>query len=102
MIYRTLEQIKVSPYNVDCGNGRSRRFLVEKDKMGFTLTDTLIDAGSATELKYDHHLEACYCISGTGEVGGGNVVAGADCTRRPAQSIDAPRIDKPANHSQPQ
>lgn len=68
MIYRTLKQIENSPYNVDCGNGQSRRFLLEKDNMGFTLTDTLINAGSATELQYERHLEACYCISGTGEI----------------------------------
>lgn len=68
MIYRTLEQIETSPYNVDWGNGRSRRFLLEKDQLGFTLTDTVVDANSETSLQYDHHVEACYCISGTGEV----------------------------------
>jgi len=68
MIYRTLKEIENSSYNVDCGNGRSRRFLIKNDNMGFTLTDTLIEKGSVTEMEYTNHLEACYCISGEGEV----------------------------------
>ncbi|MGI9310772.1 MAG: ectoine synthase [bacterium] len=68
MIYRTLEQVQASKFDVDFGNGRSRRFLTERDHMGFTLTDTVINAGSESELQYARHLEACYCLSGDGEL----------------------------------
>ncbi|MEO9515231.1 MAG: ectoine synthase [Paracoccaceae bacterium] len=68
MIYRTLADIQQSDLNVDCGNGFSRRFLIEKDGMGFSLTDTLIEAGTVTAMHYDRHLEACYCIEGRGTV----------------------------------
>lgn len=68
MIYKTLSDIQKTNLNVDCGNGLSRRFLTEQDGMGFTLTDTLIRAGTVTAMQYDRHLEACYCIEGKGTV----------------------------------
>ncbi len=64
MIVRRLPDVKT----VDWGNGLSRRFLVEADGMGYTLTDTIVSAGSRSSLAYEHHLEACYCIAGRGEV----------------------------------
>ncbi len=68
MLYKTLADIQNTDLNVDCGNGFSRRFLTESDGMGFTLTDTLIRAGTVTAMRYDRHLEACYCIEGLGKV----------------------------------
>jgi L-ectoine synthase len=53
---------------VEWGNGLSRRFLVDTDGMGYTLTDTTVRAGTKSKLEYRAHLEACYCIGGTGEV----------------------------------
>lgn len=53
---------------VDWGNGVSRRFLLASDNMGYTVTDTIVRAGTVSPLEYRHHLEACYCIEGRGEV----------------------------------
>ena len=53
---------------VDWGNGTSYRLLVEKDRMGFAVAHTVVKAGSKSPLQYRNHLEACYCISGTGQV----------------------------------
>lgn len=53
---------------VEWGNGLSHRFLVEDDGMGYTLTDTIVWAGTSSLLEYRKHLEACYCISGEGAV----------------------------------
>lgn len=64
MIVRSLSQVKT----VEWGNGLSRRFLLEADGMGYSLTDTIVRAGSRSLLEYKHHLEACYCIAGKGEV----------------------------------
>ncbi len=36
--------------------------------MGFSLTDTVIEKGALLELEYTHHLEACYCIEGRGQI----------------------------------
>jgi L-ectoine synthase len=64
MIVRQISDVPT----VDWGNGLSRRFLVESDGMGYTVTDTTVRAGTKSRLEYRHHLEACYCIEGTGEV----------------------------------
>lgn len=68
MIIRTLDELAGTKRDVDWGNGRSRRFLIESDKMDFTLTDTIVEAGSRSLLEYKNHLEACYCIEGIGEI----------------------------------
>ena len=36
--------------------------------MPYTMTDTVVDAGTASLLEYKNHIEACYCIEGEGEV----------------------------------
>ncbi len=68
MIIKNLSEITGSERDVAWGNGQSRRFLIEKDGMGYSLTDTIIDAGTESLLEYKNHMEACYCIEGEGEV----------------------------------
>ncbi len=64
MIVRAKSEVKV----VEWGNGLSYRFLTEADNMGFTVAHTVVTAGSKSPLHYRRHLEACYCISGRGQV----------------------------------
>jgi L-ectoine synthase len=64
LIIRELSDVK----SVEWGNGVSRRFLLESDGMGYSLTDTVVTAGTKSRLEYERHLEACYCIAGSGEV----------------------------------
>lgn len=54
--------------DVDSEQWRSRRLLLAKDGMGFSLHDTLIKEGEALHLWYKNHLEAVYCIEGEGEI----------------------------------
>lgn len=54
--------------SVEWGNGLSQRFLTLRDGMGYTITDTIVRAGTSSALEYRHHLEACYCIAGSGTV----------------------------------
>ena len=68
MIIRKLDEIVGSDRDIFWGNGQSRRFLLERDGMGYSLTDTVINAGSESLLEYKNHMEACYCIEGEGEV----------------------------------
>ena len=68
MIVRKLDELVGTERDVAWGNGQSRRFLLEHDGMGYSLTDTIINAGTESRLSYENHLEACYCISGRGEV----------------------------------
>lgn len=68
MIIRSLKNIIGSSREIDWGNGTSRRFLIEKDKMDYSLTDTITKAGTKSLLEYKNHLETCYCIEGSGEI----------------------------------
>ena len=68
MIIRSLSEINGSDRDVAWGNGLSRRFLIERDGMGYSLTDTQIDPNTCSTLEYTNHLEACYCIEGSGKV----------------------------------
>jgi L-ectoine synthase len=68
MIVRTLEDVLGTDQEVVTPNWTSRRLLLRRDGMGFSLHDTVIHAGTATEMCYRNHLEAVYCIEGEGEV----------------------------------
>lgn len=68
MIVRKLSELINSERDIAWGNGQSRRFLLAKDGMGYSLTDTIINAGTESFLEYTNHREACYGIEGEGEV----------------------------------
>jgi L-ectoine synthase len=70
MIVRSLSEIKNTKRDVrgECGNWTSRRLLLKEDGMGFSLHDTIIRAGTVTPIWYKNHLEAVYCIEGSGEI----------------------------------
>lgn len=70
MIVRTLSDARGSERKVVCpkGNWESTRLLLRDDNMGFSFHITTIYAGKEMRLHYINHLEAVYCISGTGSV----------------------------------
>lgn len=68
MFVRRSEDLAGTERDVDWGNGSSLRLLVQSDNMGFAVCHTVVRAGSESLLEYKNHLEACYCIGGSGEV----------------------------------
>jgi L-ectoine synthase len=68
MIVRSLDDIKGTPQDVAAPTWVSRRLLLARDGMGFSLHETTIFAGTETHIHYQHHLEAVYCIEGEGEI----------------------------------
>jgi L-ectoine synthase len=68
MIIRTLSGTIGTELDVHGPAWNSRRLLVAADEMPYSMTDTIIKAGSEQKLWYKHHLEACYCIEGTGSI----------------------------------
>ena len=68
MIVTSLEAIKGTERDVEAPTFVSRRFLLAKDGMGFSLHDTTLFAGTETHMWYRNHLEAVYCIGGEGEL----------------------------------
>ncbi|MFT5354925.1 MAG: L-ectoine synthase [Polyangiales bacterium] len=67
MIVRRLSELAPES-TVSAENWMSRRLLLRNDRMGFSLHDTTLRAGSSTPIHYANHLEAVYCIRGTGRV----------------------------------
>ena len=68
MIVRQLEDLQGTAREVTAPTWTSRRLLLKRDGMGFSLHDTLILPGTETEMCYRHHVEAVYCIEGDGEI----------------------------------
>lgn len=46
------------------GTWRSRRLLLAKDRVGFSLHDTILYSGTSTTMHYANHIEAVYVIEG--------------------------------------
>jgi len=68
MIVRTLQEVVGTDDDVSAPGWNSRRLLLAKHGMGFSMHDTLIEAGAELDLWYKNHLEAVYCIEGEGEL----------------------------------
>ncbi len=68
MIVTSLASIQGSERDVAWGQGQSRRFLLERDNMGFSFTDTTLERGARVTLQYKKHLESCYVLEGAGQL----------------------------------
>ncbi|HEX3219831.1 MAG TPA: ectoine synthase [Candidatus Limnocylindria bacterium] len=68
MIIRSLDDVIGTERDVAGDGWRSRRILRRDDGMGFSLHDTIVEAGAELEMEYRHHLEACYCLEGEAEI----------------------------------
>ena len=68
MIVRRLQDIKGTAQDVVTANWASRRLLLSRDGMGFSLHETTVFAGTETHIWYKNHLEAVYCVQGEGEI----------------------------------
>lgn len=68
MIVRTYESLAGTERETVLGEGRAvtRRFLLEADGVGFTVSDIRIKAGEGRQLWYKNHIEANYVIEGEG------------------------------------
>ena len=68
MIVRSLDDVVGTDRDVEGEGWRSRRLLLRRDQLGFSLHDTTVAAGTELTLQYKHHLEACYLIAGEAEL----------------------------------
>lgn len=67
MIVRKLDEL--APERVVSGETwMSRRLVLAGDRVGFSLHDTVIKAGTTTEMHYANHIEAVYLIQGKGHI----------------------------------
>lgn len=68
MIVKQLNDITGTSHDIDTPTWNSRRLLLKKDGMGFSMHDTVIKEGTETLIWYRNHVEAVYCIEGEGEI----------------------------------
>jgi L-ectoine synthase len=68
MIVRRIQDIEGSAQDVVTANWASRRLLLRRDGMGFSLHETTVFPGTETYIYYRNHLEAVYCVEGEGEI----------------------------------
>lgn len=68
MIVRTLDEITDTDQDVRGDGWRARRHFVRRNSLGFSLSETTVEAGRDMQLWYKHHQEACYVIEGAAEI----------------------------------
>jgi L-ectoine synthase len=66
MIVRHLDDITGSDRDVVAPTFSSRRLVLAKDGLAYSLHDTVLYAGTTTRMWYRHHQESVYCVEGTG------------------------------------
>jgi len=66
VIVRTLDDIVGTERDIEAPTWRSRRLVLADDRVGFSVHDTIIEAGTETTMWYRNHIEAVYCIEGDG------------------------------------
>lgn len=64
MIIQRLKALRNSDRDIKGVGFTSIRYLLERDKMGFTVNRTEIPKGGDYFWHYKNHLEACLCVSG--------------------------------------
>lgn len=68
MIVRNVQEIIGGEREVKGEGWTSRRLLLRRDGMGFSFHETIIPAGAELRLWYKNHLEAVYCVAGSGSI----------------------------------
>lgn len=68
MIVKHRDQVAGTKGDARGDNWHSLRLLHAEDGMGVTLTDSILEAGFEMILWQKHHLEACYCLEGRGQL----------------------------------
>ena len=68
MIVRDINDIDGTQDDVVTDTWRSKRIILKKDGMGYSVHETTIYAGAETHIWYQNHLESVFCIQGEGEV----------------------------------
>jgi L-ectoine synthase len=68
MIVRTIENLAGSDLDVRGDRWRAVRLLTRDDGLGFSMSETTVDAGAELDLWYKHHQEACFVVAGEAEI----------------------------------
>jgi L-ectoine synthase len=68
MIVRSLRDIEDTERDVRTPNWRSKRLVLAREQVGFSMHETVLEAGSVNDFWYAHHVEAVFVVAGEGEL----------------------------------
>lgn len=68
MIVRSLLEIEDTDRDVRTPNWRSKRLVLAREQVGFSMHETVLDAGSINDFWYANHVEAVFVVAGEGEL----------------------------------
>ncbi|WP_018682487.1 ectoine synthase [Actinokineospora enzanensis] len=68
MIVRTLDEITDTDRDIRTENWRSKRIVLAKDGVGFSVHETTLYPGAVNDFWYANHIEAVFVVSGEGEL----------------------------------
>lgn len=68
MIVRTLDEITDTEADIKTPNWRSKRIVLAKEKVGFSVHETTLYAGTVNDFWYANHVEAVFVFEGEGEI----------------------------------
>jgi L-ectoine synthase len=68
MIVRTIDEITDTDADVRSENWRSKRIVLAKEGVGFSVHETTLYAGTENEFWYANHVEAVFVVEGEGSI----------------------------------
>jgi L-ectoine synthase len=68
VIVRNIDHLNGTDRDVNAATWRSRRMILARENVGFSLHETVMYAGTETSMWYANHIEAVYCVEGHGEL----------------------------------
>src|SRR5690606_21136364 len=68
MIVRSVDEITDTEADIKTENWRSKRIVLAKEKVGFSVHETTLYAGTVNRFWYANHVEAVFVVEGEGEI----------------------------------
>jgi L-ectoine synthase len=68
VIVRSLEDVEDTDDDIKTENWRSKRIILAREKLGFSVHETTLYAGTVNDFWYANHIEAVFITAGEGEV----------------------------------
>lgn len=68
MIVRSIAEITDTDADIKTENWRSKRIVLAKENVGFSVHETTLYAGTVNQFWYANHIEAVFIVEGEGEI----------------------------------
>ena len=68
MLIRTIDEITDTDADIQSENWRSKRIVLAREGVGFSVHETTLYAGTESEFCYQNHIEAVFIVEGEGEI----------------------------------